>query len=106
MESFTFPSCLGSFLEIRDGPAYSSDFIGRFCGDEKPPPGILSSGNNLRITFKYNSISDLQVIRFNLMYRAIQRSNMVQTQVYSQPINSGEKYKRFMLFFITKVFNK
>ena len=40
------------------------------------------------------------------MYRAIQGSNMVQTQVYSQPINSGEKYKGFMLFFITKAFNK
>lgn len=92
LETFTFPSCLGSFLEIRDGSTFSSALIGRFCGDEKPPANICSSGNNLWITFKYNSTRDLQVIRFELMFRATQCSSLVQKQIYSEPVKTSKQY--------------
>ncbi|XP_072554327.1 inactive serine protease PAMR1 isoform X2 [Paramormyrops kingsleyae] len=43
-------SCRYDYIEVRDGDGLSSRVIGRFCGNERPPP-ILSSGNSLHILF-------------------------------------------------------
>uniref|UniRef100_A0A673BXW6 Si:ch211-102l7.3 n=1 Tax=Sphaeramia orbicularis TaxID=375764 RepID=A0A673BXW6_9TELE len=43
-------SCRYDYIEVRDGEDLSSPVIGRFCGDQIPPP-IKSSGNNLHILF-------------------------------------------------------
>ncbi|KAL9973897.1 hypothetical protein ACROYT_G020404 [Oculina patagonica] len=45
-------------------------------------------GNSLWITYKYNSTRDLQINRFELMYRAIQCTNQMQRQVFTEPVNS------------------
>jgi len=88
LDVFMFPSCLGSFIEIRDGSATSSELIGRFCGDKKPPPDICSSGNSMRVTFTYKSAGDLRINRFKLMYRAIHCTNLVQKQTFIEPVNN------------------
>lgn len=90
-ESFEFPSCLGSYLEIRDGPRCSSQLIGTFCGTEKPPPTLCSLGNSLWITFKYNSTRDLQMTRFELLYREVQCTAQAEKQLlFTEPVNSGK----------------
>ncbi|XP_028814835.1 inactive serine protease PAMR1 isoform X2 [Denticeps clupeoides] len=43
-------SCRYDFVEVRDGDSMNSRVIGRFCGNERPPP-ITSSGNFLHILF-------------------------------------------------------
>ncbi|KAL2093634.1 hypothetical protein ACEWY4_010946 [Coilia grayii] len=43
-------SCRHDFVEVRDGDSIHSRVIGRFCGNERPPP-IISSGNTLHILF-------------------------------------------------------
>ena len=93
-------------MEIRDGPSSSSPSIGRFCGDEKPPPEIYSIGNNLWITFEYNSTRDLQMNGFQLLYKEVQCTNKPQIGFFTEPLNSGKdlstlqslalKYKKTM----------
>lgn len=90
-ESFVFLSCPGSFIEIKDGPTCSSPMIGKFCGNEKPPLEICSLGNSLWISFKYNSTRDLEMNRFELMYRATRANITPQRKFYDeQAINSGK----------------
>ncbi|XP_072526077.1 inactive serine protease PAMR1 isoform X2 [Salminus brasiliensis] len=43
-------SCRYDFVEVRDGDSINSQVIGRFCGNERPPP-IQSTGNSLHILF-------------------------------------------------------
>ncbi|KAE8297594.1 Inactive serine protease PAMR1 [Larimichthys crocea] len=43
-------NCRYDYVEVRDGDGLSSPVIGRFCGDQLPPP-IKSSGNLLHILF-------------------------------------------------------
>ncbi|KAI3376902.1 hypothetical protein L3Q82_000152 [Scortum barcoo] len=43
-------NCRYDYVEVRDGSDLSSPVIGRFCGDQLPPP-IKSSGNLLHILF-------------------------------------------------------
>ncbi|XP_018620783.2 inactive serine protease PAMR1 isoform X1 [Scleropages formosus] len=43
-------SCRYDYVEVRDGDDLSSRLIGRFCGNERPPP-IHSSGSSLHILF-------------------------------------------------------
>uniref|UniRef100_A0A3Q4HQ04 Peptidase domain containing associated with muscle reration 1 n=1 Tax=Neolamprologus brichardi TaxID=32507 RepID=A0A3Q4HQ04_NEOBR len=43
-------SCRYDYIEVRDGDSLTSPVIGRFCGDQLPPP-IKSSGNFLHILF-------------------------------------------------------
>ncbi|XP_066524688.1 inactive serine protease PAMR1 isoform X2 [Hoplias malabaricus] len=43
-------SCQYDFVEVRDGDSINSQVIGRFCGNERPPP-IQSTGNSLHILF-------------------------------------------------------
>lgn len=43
-------NCRYDYVEMRDGDHLSSPVIGRFCGDQLPPP-IKSSGNKLHILF-------------------------------------------------------
>lgn len=43
-------SCRYDFIEVRDGDSINSGVIGRFCGNQRPPP-IRSSGNSLHILF-------------------------------------------------------
>ncbi|XP_071345470.1 inactive serine protease PAMR1 [Trachinotus anak] len=43
-------NCRYDYVEVRDGNDLSSPVIGRFCGDQLPPP-IKSSGNFLHILF-------------------------------------------------------
>lgn len=43
-------SCQYDYVEVRDGDSLKSPVIGRYCGDESPPP-IRSSGNSLHILF-------------------------------------------------------
>ncbi|XP_063052666.1 inactive serine protease PAMR1 [Engraulis encrasicolus] len=43
-------SCRHDFVEVRDGDSIHSRVIGRFCGNDRPPP-IMSSGNSLHILF-------------------------------------------------------
>ncbi|KAG9281076.1 inactive serine protease PAMR1 isoform X2 [Astyanax mexicanus] len=43
-------SCRYDFVEVRDGDSINSRVIGRFCGNERPPP-IQSTGNSLHILF-------------------------------------------------------
>lgn len=89
---FEFPSCFGSYIEIRDGPRCSSQLIGTFCGDERPPPDLCSLGNSLYITFKYNSTRDLQMNRFELLYREVQCTKQAQKNlIFTEPVNSGKK---------------
>ncbi|XP_020605314.1 dorsal-ventral patterning tolloid-like protein 1 [Orbicella faveolata] len=86
---FEFPSCFGSYIEIRDGPRCSSQLIGTFCGDERPPPDLCSLGNSLYITFKYNSTRDLQMNRFELLYREVQCTKQAQKNlIFTEPVNS------------------
>ena len=93
LEAFEFPSCLGSYIEIRDGPRCSSPLIGTFCGIERPPSDLCSLGNSLYITFKYNSTRDLQMARFELLYREVQCTKQTQKQlIFTEPVNSGKKY--------------
>lgn len=42
--------CRYDYVEVRNGDGLSSPVIGRFCGDQLPPP-ITSSGNSLHILF-------------------------------------------------------
>ncbi|XP_039988547.1 uncharacterized protein si:ch211-102l7.3 isoform X2 [Xiphias gladius] len=43
-------NCRYDYVEVRDGDDLSSPVIGRFCGDQLPPP-VTSSGNRLHILF-------------------------------------------------------
>ncbi|XP_035020888.1 inactive serine protease PAMR1 isoform X1 [Hippoglossus stenolepis] len=43
-------TCRYDYVEVRNGDDLSSPVIGRFCGDQLPPP-IKSSGNRLHILF-------------------------------------------------------
>ncbi|XP_069561565.1 inactive serine protease PAMR1 [Brachyistius frenatus] len=43
-------NCRYDYVEVRDGDDLSSPVIGRFCGDQLPPP-VKSSGNFLHILF-------------------------------------------------------
>ncbi|XP_035252083.1 inactive serine protease PAMR1 isoform X2 [Anguilla anguilla] len=43
-------SCRYDFVEVRDGEDLNSRVIGRYCGNQRPPP-IRSSGNFLHILF-------------------------------------------------------
>ncbi|XP_045889179.1 inactive serine protease PAMR1-like [Micropterus dolomieu] len=43
-------NCRYDYVEVRDGNDLSSPVIGRFCGDQLPPP-VKSSGNLLHILF-------------------------------------------------------
>ncbi|TKS69516.1 Inactive serine protease PAMR1 [Collichthys lucidus] len=43
-------TCRYDYVEVRDGDGLSSPVIGRFCGDQLPPP-MKSSGNLLHILF-------------------------------------------------------
>ncbi|KAL7868058.1 hypothetical protein SRHO_G00094420 [Serrasalmus rhombeus] len=43
-------SCRYDFVEVRDGDSINSRVIGRFCGNDRPPP-IQSTGNSLHILF-------------------------------------------------------
>lgn len=43
-------SCRYDYVEVRDGDSMDSRVIGRYCGNESPPP-IRSSGDSLRIRF-------------------------------------------------------
>ena len=100
-ESFELPSCLGSYIQIRDGPRCSSQLIGTFCGDERPPPVLCSLGNSLYITFKYNSTRDLQMTRFELLYREVQCTKQAQKKlIFTEPVNSGKKYCNIIVILV------
>ncbi|KAJ8390944.1 hypothetical protein AAFF_G00098640 [Aldrovandia affinis] len=43
-------SCRYDYVEVRDGDGLRSRVIGRYCGNDRPPP-IRSSGNSLHILF-------------------------------------------------------
>uniref|UniRef100_A0A672P7U1 Inactive serine protease PAMR1 n=1 Tax=Sinocyclocheilus grahami TaxID=75366 RepID=A0A672P7U1_SINGR len=43
-------SCQYDYVEVRDGESLNSRVIGRYCGNERPPP-IKSTGNSLHILF-------------------------------------------------------
>ncbi|XDV52339.1 hypothetical protein PO909_021076 [Leuciscus waleckii] len=43
-------SCQYDYVEVRDGDSLNSRVIGRFCGNERPPP-IKSTGSSLHILF-------------------------------------------------------
>lgn len=43
-------SCHYDYIEIRDGDSIRSRVIGRFCGNNRPPP-IHSTGNSLHVLF-------------------------------------------------------
>lgn len=44
------PNCRYDYIELRDGNDMRSPVIGRFCGDQLPPP-MKSSSNLLHILF-------------------------------------------------------
>lgn len=92
-ESFVFLSCHGSYVEIKDGPTCSSPIIGKFCGNEKPPLEICSLGNSLWISFKYNSTRDLEMNRFELMYRATQANIRPQRKFFDEPVINSDHWK-------------
>ncbi|KAM7424577.1 hypothetical protein PAMA_000769 [Pampus argenteus] len=57
-------TCRYDYIEVRDGEHLSSPVIGRFCGDQLPPP-IKSSGNTLHILFTsdgYNNFDGFVLI--------------------------------------------
>uniref|UniRef100_H3CW44 Peptidase domain containing associated with muscle regeneration 1a n=1 Tax=Tetraodon nigroviridis TaxID=99883 RepID=H3CW44_TETNG len=57
-------SCGYDYVEVRDGDGLNSPVIGRFCGDQLPPP-IKSSGSALRILFSsdgYNNFNGFVLI--------------------------------------------
>ncbi|XP_077101650.1 inactive serine protease PAMR1 [Siphateles boraxobius] len=43
-------SCQYDYVEVRDGDSLNSRVIGRYCGNERPPP-IKSTGSSLHILF-------------------------------------------------------
>lgn len=43
-------SCQYDYVEVRDGDSLNSRVIGRYCGNERPPP-IKSTGDSLHILF-------------------------------------------------------
>ncbi|XP_056307558.1 inactive serine protease PAMR1 isoform X2 [Danio aesculapii] len=43
-------SCQYDYVEVRDGDSLNSRLIGRYCGNERPPP-IRSSGSSLHLLF-------------------------------------------------------
>ncbi|XP_039599900.1 inactive serine protease PAMR1 [Polypterus senegalus] len=43
-------SCRYDYVEVRDGDNVDAQVIGRFCGNERPPP-IRSTGNSLHVLF-------------------------------------------------------
>lgn len=43
-------NCGYDYVEVRDGEGLSSPVIGRFCGDQLPPP-MKSSGSGLHVLF-------------------------------------------------------
>uniref|UniRef100_A0A3Q4AVI4 Uncharacterized protein n=1 Tax=Mola mola TaxID=94237 RepID=A0A3Q4AVI4_MOLML len=56
-------SCRYDYVEVRDGDGLTSPVIGRFCGDQLPPP-IKSTGNILHILFSsdgYNNFDGFVV---------------------------------------------
>lgn len=57
-------NCGYDYVEVRDGDGLSSPVIGRFCGDQLPPP-IKSSGSVLHILFSsdgYNNFNGFVLI--------------------------------------------
>lgn len=57
-------NCGYDYVEVRDGDAPSSPVIGRFCGDQLPPP-IKSSGSALHILFSsdgYNNFNGFALV--------------------------------------------
>uniref|UniRef100_A0A673C0Z9 Si:ch211-102l7.3 n=1 Tax=Sphaeramia orbicularis TaxID=375764 RepID=A0A673C0Z9_9TELE len=57
-------SCRYDYIEVRDGEDLSSPVIGRFCGDQIPPP-IKSSGNNLHILFTSDGYNNFDGFKFS-----------------------------------------
>lgn len=56
--------CGYDYVEVRDGEDLSSPVIGRFCGDQLPPP-IRSSGSAVHILFSsdgYNNFNGFVLI--------------------------------------------
>lgn len=57
-------NCGYDYVEVRDGDALRSPVIGRFCGDQLPPP-IKSSGSALHILFSsdgYNNFNGFALV--------------------------------------------
>lgn len=50
-------NCETDFMEIRDGHGPPSKLIGRYCGNNKPPTQITSTGNRLWIKLRLNGFS-------------------------------------------------
>ncbi|XP_044059308.1 inactive serine protease PAMR1 isoform X1 [Siniperca chuatsi] len=52
-------NCRYDYVEVRDGNDLSSPVIGRFCGDQLPPP-VKSSGNLLHILFTSDGYNNFE----------------------------------------------
>lgn len=67
----TGPGCPHDFLEVRDGKFGYSHLIDKFCGKNKYPSQIISSGRYLWLRFK--SDENIQYSGFKAVYSFIDK---------------------------------
>ncbi|XP_059210013.1 inactive serine protease PAMR1 [Centropristis striata] len=72
-------NCRYDYVEVRDGDDLSFPVIGRYCGDQLPPP-IISSGNVLHILFVSDGYHN-----FDGFVLAFQQSSAIKTPVCAPP---------------------
>ncbi|XP_037645580.1 inactive serine protease PAMR1-like [Sebastes umbrosus] len=72
-------NCRYDYVEVRDGDDLSSPVIGRYCGDQLPPP-IESSGNLLHILFSSDGYNN-----FDGFVLTFQESSSIKNQACALP---------------------
>nr|XP_046250802.1 inactive serine protease PAMR1 [Scatophagus argus] len=72
-------NCRYDYVEVRDGYSLSAPVIGRFCGDQLPPP-IRSTGNFLHILFSSDGYNN-----FDGFVLTFQESSAIKNPVCAPP---------------------
>ncbi|XP_010894253.3 inactive serine protease PAMR1 [Esox lucius] len=79
-------NCRYDYVELRDGDHLSSPVIGRFCGNELPPP-ITTSGSKLHVLFVSDGYNN-----FDGFFATFQESSVAKTQkcvLPARPMNGN-----------------
>ncbi|XP_029904515.1 inactive serine protease PAMR1 [Myripristis murdjan] len=63
-------NCRYDYVELRDGDSLSSPVIGRFCGDQLPPPA-RSSGNVLHVLFASDGYNNFDGFVFTFQQSSV-----------------------------------
>ncbi|KAK5935664.1 hypothetical protein CgunFtcFv8_021006 [Champsocephalus gunnari] len=79
-------NCRYDYVELRDGNDLSSPVIGRFCGDQLPPP-IKSSGNNVHILFSSDGFNNFEGFVLTFQESSGSATNNPECILPEKPVN-------------------